>query len=75
MRAQATSDHHVFVRATTGQSLELCYDPLTNAIEFIEDSWAADLRAGVTSRSVHREQLDTARTSRRMKQRRLILVS
>ena len=75
MRAHATSDHHVFVRATTGQSLELRYDPATNAIEFIEDDWAADVRAGVTPRGVYREQLDTPRLSRRFGKRRLSLVS
>ena len=64
MRAQAFSDHHLYVRATSGQSLDIRYDPLTNALEFIEDDWAADVRAGVLPRNVSREQLDTPKVRR-----------
>jgi hypothetical protein len=51
--------HRFSARATSGQRLEIRYDPSTNAIVFTEDDWSADVRGGATPRSAFREQLDT----------------
>jgi hypothetical protein len=60
MRASEFYPAHRFsARATTGQRLEIRYDPSTNAIVFTEDDWSADARGGATARSAFREQLDT----------------
>lgn len=64
-----TSPNRIFALATTGQRLDIRYDPQTNSIAFVEESWSADVRGPATSRSLVREQLDTARI-RRLPRRR-----
>jgi hypothetical protein len=64
MRASEFSAHHLFGRATSGQRLDIRYDPSTNAIIFVEDDWAADIRGGVSPRTMFREQLETAKIRR-----------
>jgi hypothetical protein len=59
MRASQFSANHLFARATSGQRLDIRYDPRTNAIVFLEDDWSADARGGASPRSVFREQLET----------------
>ena len=61
MRASEFSAHRLFGRATSGQRLDIRYDPSTNAIIFVEDDWTADIRGGVSPRSMFREQLETAK--------------
>ena len=68
MRASEFSANHVVARATSGQRLDIRYDPKTNAIVFLEDDWTADARGGASPRSVFREQLETA-VMRRMRRR------
>jgi hypothetical protein len=68
MRASESSAH-LFARATSGQLLDIRYDPRTNAIVFVEDDWSADVRGGATPRSMFREQLDTG-VVRRLPRRR-----
>lgn len=70
MRASEFSAHHMFARATSGQLLDIHYDPRTNAIVFMEDDWSADVRGGATPRSMFREQLDNG-VVRRLPRRRL----
>ena len=60
---------HTIGRATSGQRLDIRYDPRTNAILFVEDDWSADVRGGATPRTSFREQLDTP-TIRRFPRRR-----
>jgi hypothetical protein len=62
MRVEAA--HHMHARATSGQYLDIRYDPQTNSMLFIEDDWSADARGGATPRSVFREQLETAKIKR-----------
>jgi len=69
MHASAISTH-MTARATSGQRLDIRYDPRTNAIVFVEDDWSADVRGGASPRSTFREQLDTP-TIRRLPRRRL----
>ena len=57
-------------RATSGQRLDIRYDPATNAITFLEDDWSIDVRRGATLRSMFREQLETP-TIRRLPRRRV----
>ena len=64
MRASEFSAHHMFGRSTNGQRLDIRYDPSTNAIIFVEDDWAADIRGGVSPRTMFREQLETAKIRR-----------
>jgi hypothetical protein len=64
MRASEFSAHQLFGRATSGQRLDIRYDPSTNAIIFVEDDWTADVRGGVSPRSMFREQLETAKVRR-----------
>jgi len=61
MRASEFQAHHIVGRATSGQRLDIRYDPATNAIIFAEDDWAADVRGVAPSRNVFREQLDTGK--------------
>ena len=68
MRASEFQAHHMSARATSGQRLDIHYDPMTNAIIFVEDDWAADIRGGVSPRTMFREQLETAK-SRRLRRR------
>jgi len=68
MHASAISTHMI-ARATSGQRLDIRYDPRTNAILFVEDDWSADARGGAAPRTVFREQLDTP-TIRRLPRRR-----
>ena len=68
MRA-SVSAHHMIARATSGQRLDIAYDPRTNAIVFLEDDWTADVRGGACVRSMFREQLDTPNI-RRLPRRR-----
>lgn len=60
MRAFELSANHLVARATSGQRLDIRYDPRTNAIVFLEDDWSADVRGGATPRSAFREQLETS---------------
>ena len=50
----------LIARATSGQRLDIRYDPTTNAIVFVEDDWSADGRGGANPRTIFREQLETA---------------
>jgi hypothetical protein len=59
MRALEFSANHLVARATSGQRLDIRYDPQTNTIVFLEDDWSADVRGGAAPRSVFREQLET----------------
>ena len=59
MRASEFSASHIVARATSGQRLDIRYDPRTNAIVFLEDDWSVDSRGGAAPRAVFREQLDT----------------
>ena len=59
MRTSEVSANHLVARATSGQRLDIRYDPRTNAIVFLEDDWSADVRGGASPRSVFREQLET----------------
>lgn len=70
MRASGVStSNHIAARATSGQRLDIRYDPATNALVFTEDDWTADGRGGAAPRSVFREQLDTPKV-RRLPRRR-----
>ena len=69
MRASEFSANHLVARATSGQRLDIQYDPRTNAIVFVEDDWTADARGGAAPRSAFREQLDTPKI-RRLPRRR-----
>jgi hypothetical protein len=68
MRASEFSANHFVARATSGQRLDIAYDPRTNAIVFVEDDWSADGRGRATPRTAFREQLDTA-VVRRLRRR------
>ena len=68
MRASELSAHHFVARATSGQRLDIQYDPRTNAIVFLEDDWSADVRGGAAPRTAFREQLETS-VIRRMRRR------
>ncbi len=59
MRASEFSASHIVARATSGQRLDIQYDPRTNAIVFLEDDWSADSRGGAAPRTAFREQLET----------------
>jgi hypothetical protein len=65
----ASSEFHLFARATSGQRLDIRYDPATNALVFAEDDWSADVRGPATPRTAFREQLDTPKV-RRLARRR-----
>ena len=68
MRATEFSAHHIVARATSGQRLDIQYDPNTNAIVFLEDDWTADARGGAAPRNSFREQLETT-VIRRLRRR------
>jgi hypothetical protein len=68
MRASEFSANHLVARATSGQRLDIRYDPNTNAIVYLEDDWTADARGGASPRSVFREQLETT-VIRRLRRR------
>jgi hypothetical protein len=63
MRASEYSASHLSARATSGRHLDIRYDPIANAIVFLEDDWSADAR-GATQRSTFREQLETPKIRR-----------
>ena len=67
--SELTISHHFVARATSGQQIDIRYDPRTNALVFVEDNWAADVRGGAAPRTVFREQLDTDKV-RRLPRRR-----
>lgn len=69
MHASAISTHMI-ARATSGQRLDIRYDPETNALIFVEDDWSADGRGRASPRSVFREQLEST-TVRRLPRRRV----
>lgn len=69
MRPSEFSATHLSARATSGQRLDIRYDPRTNAIVFIEDDWSMDVRGGAAPRSAFREQLETPKI-RRLPRRR-----
>ena len=58
MRASEFSANHFTGRATSGQMLDIRYDPSTNAIIFFESDWAKDVRGAVSPRTTFREQLE-----------------
>jgi hypothetical protein len=64
MRAFEFSSPRLIARATSGQRLDIRYDPRSNAIVFLEDDWTADVRGGATPRSAFRTQLETAQPRR-----------
>ena len=64
MRASEFSAPHFVARATSGQRLDIRYDPLANAIVFVEEGWSADVRGGATQRDAFREQLETPKIRR-----------
>lgn len=68
MRASEFSAHHLVARATSGQRLDIRYDPRTNALVYLEDDWTADVRGGATPRTAFREQLETS-VIRRLRRR------
>lgn len=68
MHASEFSPTHLVARATSGQHLDIRYDPRTNAIVFLADDWTADGRGGATPRTAFREQLETA-VIRRLRRR------
>ena len=68
MRASEFSANHLVARATSGQRLDIRYDPDTTAIVYLEDDWTADARGGASPRSVFREQLETT-VIRRLRRR------
>ena len=68
MRASEFSAHFV-ARATSGQRLDIRYDPRTNALVYLEDDWSAGGLGGASPRSTFREQLDTPKV-RRLPRRR-----
>ena len=68
MSTSAIAANHLVARATSGQRLDIRYDPKTNAIVFLEDDWTADVRGGASPRSVFREQLETT-VIRRLRRR------
>lgn len=59
MHASAISTHLV-ARVTSGQRLDIRYDPETNALIFVEDDWSSDGRGRASPRSAFREQLQSA---------------
>jgi len=67
MRASDFSAHMV-ARATTGQRLDISYDPATHAVVFKEHDWISDVRGTASPRSAFREQLET-RVIRRLPRR------
>lgn len=69
MRPSEFSATRLSARATSGQRLDIRYDPSTNAIVFIEDDWSMDVRGGAAPRSAFREQLETPKI-RRLPRRR-----
>lgn len=60
---------HLTARLTSGQVLDIRYDPATNVLTFLEDDWTADVRGPATPRSTFREQLETPKV-RRLPRRR-----
>jgi hypothetical protein len=60
--------NHMLARATSGQLLDIRYDPRTNALIFVEDDWTADARGSATPRQTLREQLDSAKVRRLRRQ-------
>ena len=70
MSAIATqTTNHLLARATSGQRLDIRYDPASNTIVFVEDDWSADGRGGATPRTAFREPIETAKI-RRLRPRR-----
>jgi hypothetical protein len=63
MRASEFSASHLVARATSGQRLDIRYDPLANAIVFVEEGWSPDVRGGAV-RTSFREQLETPKIRR-----------
>lgn len=65
MRAMSfVPDNRLIGRATTGQRLDIRYDPQTNSIVFAEDDWSADGLSGVSPRMAYREQLESLKVRR-----------
>ena len=64
MRASEYLLPHLSARATSGQRLDIRYDPIANAIVFVEDDWLANVRGGAAQRSAFREQLETPKIRR-----------
>ncbi|MEO8757816.1 MAG: hypothetical protein ABI398_08705 [Devosia sp.] len=67
--SEFTPPNFLVARATSGQRLDIRYDPMTNALMFVEDDWSMDVRGGAAPRSAFREQLDTL-TIRRFPRRK-----
>ncbi len=51
-------------RLTSGQRLDIRYDPSTNEMIFVEDDWSADGRGGATPRSSFSERLESLKIRR-----------
>jgi hypothetical protein len=51
-------------RLTSGQRLDIRYDPQTNQVLFIEDDWSADGRGHATPRSAFSERLESLKVAR-----------
>jgi hypothetical protein len=64
MTSLASPSHHLFARATSGQRLDIRYDPASNALVFVEDDWSADVRGPATPKTAFREQLETPKVRR-----------
>lgn len=60
----ASPSHHLFARATSGQRLDIRYDPASNSIVFVENVWSADVRGPAMPRTAFREQLETPKIRR-----------
>jgi hypothetical protein len=56
--------NQLIARATTGQRLDIRYDPQTNSIVFAEDDWSADGLSGVSPRMAYREPQDSLKVRR-----------
>ncbi len=51
-------------RLTSGQRLDIRYDPQTNRMLFVEDDWSADGRGRATPRSAFSERLESLKVAR-----------
>lgn len=52
MRLSASpTANHVVARATSGQVLDISYDPAVNALVFVEAGWSADVRGAAAPRA------------------------
>lgn len=64
MTIAGSTQMHLVARATTGQHLDIRYDPQTHTIVFAENDWSADGLSGVTPRTAFREPLESLRVKK-----------